>query len=73
MNAHIKAIAEAEQASFVSLANVSIWNPEATKTSSAFAYNMGLKIRKPLRDVAEILFSWEYHNLKSNTVETLVG
>ncbi len=73
MNAHIKAIADAEKASFVSLDNAKLWNPEATKTSSAFAYNMGLKIRKPLRDVAEILYSWAFHNIKSNTIETLVG
>ena len=73
MNAHIKAIADAEKASFISLENARLWNPEATKTSSAFAYNMGLKIRKPLRDVAEILYSWAFHNIKSNTIETLVG
>lgn len=73
MNAHIKAIADAEHAGFVSLDYASIWNPEAIKTSSAFAYNMGLKIRKPLRDVAEILYSWAFYNLKKNTIETLVG
>ena len=73
MNAHIRAIAESENASFISLENARLWNPEATKTSSAFAYNMGLNIRKPLRDVAEILYSWAFHNLKSNTTETLVG
>ena len=73
MNAHIKAIAESEKASFISLENARLWTPEATKTSSAFAYNMGLKIRKPLRDVAEILYSWAFHNIKSNTTETLVG
>ena len=73
MNAHIKAIADAEHAGFVSLDYASIWNPEAIKTSSAFAYNMGLKIRKPLRDVAEILYSWAFYNIKKNTIETLVG
>ena len=73
MNAHIKAIADAEKTSFVNLENARLWNPEATKTSSAFAYNMGLNIRKPLSDVAEILYSWAFHNLKSNTTETLVG
>ena len=73
MNAHIKAIANAEKTSFVNLENAKLWNPEATKTSSAFAYNMGLKIRKPLNDVAEILYSWAFHNIKSNTTETLVG
>ena len=73
MNAHIKAIANAEKTSFVNLENAKLWNPEATKTSSAFAYNMGLKVRKPLNDVAEILYSWAFHNIKSNTTETLVG
>lgn len=73
MNAHIKAIANAEKTSFVNLENAKLWNPEATKTSTAFAYNMGLNIRKPLHDVAEILYSWAFHNLKSNTTETLVG
>ena len=73
MNAHIKAIANAEKTSFVNLENAKLWNPEANKTSSTFAYNMGLKIRKPLNDVAEILYSWAFHNIKSNTTETLVG
>jgi hypothetical protein len=73
MNAHIKAIANAEKTSFVNLENAKLWNPEANKTSSAFAYNMGLKIRKPLNDVAEILYSWAFHNIKSNTTEILVG
>ena len=73
MNAHIKAIAEAEKVSFVSLEGAKLWNPEASKASSAFAYDMGLKIRKPLRDVAEILYSWAYHNIENKTIETLVG
>ena len=73
MNAHIKAIAESEKACYVSLENARLWNPEATKTSSTFAYNMGLNIRKPLRDVAEILYSWAFHNLKSSTTKPLVG
>ena len=62
MNAHIKAIAEAEKVSYISLENAKLWNPEATKAASEFAYNMGLKIRKPLRDVAEILYSYAYNN-----------
>lgn len=62
MNAHIKAIADAEKVTFISLENAKLWNPEATKAASDFAYNMGLKIRKPLRDVAEILYSFAYNN-----------
>ena len=70
---YFTAIAEAERAAYVSLENAKLWNPEATKAASNFAYDMGLKIRKPLRDVAEILYSWAFHNIKSNTTETLVG
>ena len=73
MNAHIKAIAEAERAAYVSLENAKLWNPEATKAASNFAYDMGLKIRKPLRDVAEILYSWAYHNVASKSEIPMVG
>lgn len=73
MNAHIRAIADAEKASFISLENAKLWNPEATKASSDFAYSMGLQIRKPLRDVAQILYSYAYHNIKAETTETLVS
>lgn len=60
LNRHIKAIAEAEKCSFVNLDNVKLWNPKGTKAASAFARNMGLNIRKPLNDVAEILYSYAY-------------
>ncbi|MCR4579152.1 MAG: hypothetical protein K5681_02275 [Treponema sp.] len=73
MNAHIKAIADSEKVSFVSIDNAKLWNPEATKAASSFAYDMGLKIRKPLRDVAEILYSYAAKNIEHKTVETLVG
>jgi len=73
MNAHIKAIAETENAAYINLENAKLWNPEATKASSDFAYSMGLKIRKPLRDVAEIFYSYAYHNLETKTDKTLVG
>lgn len=63
MNAHINAIAQTEGAVFINLENARLWNPEATKAASDFAYAMGLRIRKPLRDVAEILYSYAYHNL----------
>ncbi len=73
LNAHIKAIADSEKVTFVSIENARLWNPEATKAASSFAYGMGLKIRKPLRDVAEILYSYAAKNLEHKTVETLVG
>lgn len=73
MNAHINAIAQTEKAAFINLENAKLWNPEATKAASDFAYTMGLKIRKPLRDVAEILYSYAYHNLTNESKESLVG
>ena len=63
MNSHIKSIADAEKVNFISLENAKLWNPEATKAAVDFACNMGLTIRKPLHNVAEILFSYAYHNL----------
>ena len=73
MNAHIRAIAQAEKASYVNLENAKLWNPQATKAACNFAYSMGLKTRKPLNDVAEILYSYAYHNLSRNTSEVLAG
>lgn len=73
MNAHIKAIAAAEKVSFVSLENAKLWHPESTKAACNFAYSMGLNVRKPLNDVAEILYSWMYHNLEGNVENKLVG
>ncbi|MCR4631370.1 MAG: hypothetical protein K5786_07035 [Treponema sp.] len=69
MNAHIKAIAETEKVGFSNINNAKLWNPEATKAASAFAYDMGLKVRKPLLDVAEILYSWAYKNQPEVIVE----
>lgn len=65
MNAHISAIAQTEKAVFINLENAKLWNPEATKAANDFAYSMGLSVRKPLRNVAEILYSYAYHNLSS--------
>lgn len=73
MNAHINAIAQAEKAVYINLENAKLWNPEATKAASDFAYSMGLRIRKPLKDVAEILYSYAYHNLSEESKETLAG
>ena len=73
MNAHIKAIASAEKCAYVNIDNAKLWNPEATKASSDFAYSMGLRIRKPLRDVAEILYSYAYNNIAVKELENLVG
>jgi len=73
MNAHIKAIASAENLSYINLENAKLWHPESTKAACNFAHSMGLKTRKPLNDVAEILYSYVYHNLGGHFAENLAG
>ena len=74
MNRHIKALADSEKAVFINLDNAKLWNPQAAKASVSFAYGMGLKVRKPLTDVAEILYSYAYTESKAETLGTeLVG
>lgn len=74
MNAHIKAIADSSKAVFVNLDNAKLWNPKATKAATDFAYNMGLNIRKPILDVAEILYSYACLELEEEGANvTLVG
>ena len=74
MNRRIKAIADSEKCSFVNLDNAHLWNPAATKAAIEFAHSMGLNTRKPLSDVAEILYSYEFNVLNENTATThLVG
>ena len=74
VNRRIKAIADAEKCSFVNLDNAHLWNPAATKAAVEFAHSMGLNTRKPLSDVAEILYSYEFNVLNEDTATThLVG
>ena len=74
MNRHIKAIADSEKCDFINVDNARLWNPAASKAAIRFAQNMGLSVRKPLRDVAEILYSYAYKVLlKNNTVTGLAG
>ena len=74
VNRRIKAIADAEKCSFVNLDNAHLWNPAATKAAVEFAHSMGLNTRKPLSDVAEILYSYEFNVLNEDTAtKNLVG
>jgi low affinity Fe/Cu permease len=74
MNRHIKAIAESENCTFVNLDSVQLWNPEATKAAVDFAYTMGVRTRKPLMNVAEIIYSYAYKEMPVSPVnQTLVG
>ena len=73
LNAHIKAIADSEKCSFVNVDNAKLWNPKATKAAVDFAYSMGLNTKKPLNDVAEILYSYAYVELRDEVEESMVG
>lgn len=76
MNNHIKAIADSAKVTFVNLDNAKLWNPKATKAATDFAYSMGLRVRKPLKDLAEILYSYACLEIEKNSVEeseSLVG
>lgn len=74
LNSHIKALASSEKCIFVNLDNAKLWNPKANLAASAFARSMGVSIRKPLNDVAEILYSYAYLELTSTvTAQSIAG
>ena len=74
LNSHIKALATSEKCVFVNLDNAKLWNPKANLAASTFARSMGVNVRKPLNDVAEILYSYAYLELKETaTVHTIAG
>ncbi|WP_407397636.1 SGNH/GDSL hydrolase family protein [Treponema sp.] len=74
MNNHIKAIASSEQAVYVDLAYATLWNPKATKASVDFARNMGLNVKKPIFDVAKIIYSFAVSNIaEEKQSETYAG
>jgi hypothetical protein len=66
LNSHIKALAASEKCIFVNLDNAKLWNPKANLAASTFARSMGVNIRKPLNDVAEILYSYAYLELNTS-------
>ena len=65
LNSHIKALAASEKCIFVNLDNAKLWNPKANLAASSFARSMGVNVRKPLNDVAEILYSYAYLELSA--------
>ena len=71
MNNHIKAIAQSEQAVFLNLENAKLWTPMSVQSSLDFAYGMGLNVKKPIYDVAEILYSYAAQNISEE--ETLMN
>ncbi|MBO5606590.1 MAG: SGNH/GDSL hydrolase family protein [Treponema sp.] len=62
MNRHLNAIAASERCDFYDTSRVKVWNPEAIRQMNSFLYTQGfvepLKIKKPLRDVAGLIYSY---------------
>ena len=73
MNRHIKAIADSEKCDFIDVENAKLWKPESSKAAIRFAQNMGLAVKKPLRDIAEILYSYAYKMQTKFVVTGLAG
>ena len=73
INRHIKAIADSEKCDFIDVENAKLWKPEASRAAIRFAQNMGLAVKKPLRDIAEILYSYAYKMQKPYVISGLAG
>lgn len=73
INKHIKAIADSEKCQFVNLDNAGLWNPQALQGAVEFAQCMGLNTRKPLSDVAEIVYNYALNEKPQGASVTLVG
>lgn len=69
MNKHIEGIASSERADFINLESATLWNPKATKAASDFAHNMGLNVKKPIFDVAKIVYSYAAQNVAPQAVK----
>ena len=59
LNEQLKYLAGSERCEFADIAEKKVWNPIATKDTVAFAYSLGLKVQKPIYDLAKILFCFK--------------
>ena len=59
LNEQLKYLAGSERCEFADIAEKKVWNPIATKDAVAFAYSLGLKVQKPIYDLAKILFCFK--------------
>lgn len=73
LNRHIKAIADSEHCDFINIDNAKLKNPKAIIASVNFVQSLGLNIRKPLRDVADILYSYAYIEIPEHINKVLAG
>lgn len=63
MNKHLEVIAQNEGCAFCDISAIQVWNPKQTKEVVSFLYSIGfvraLKQKRPLQDIAKILFCYE--------------
>ena len=61
LNKQLKYIADSEKCTFCDISGKRVWNPEQTKDTVSFLYNMGfehpLRNKRPLNDLVNMLFS----------------
>ena len=58
LNEQLKCLADSERCEFADIAEKRVWNPIGTRNAVAFAYSLGLKVQKPIYDLAKILFCY---------------
>ena len=63
MNKHLRYIADSEQCEYADISQKRVWNPTQTKNIASFIYATGfvrpLNIKRPIYDLAKILFCFE--------------
>ncbi|MBQ8796964.1 MAG: SGNH/GDSL hydrolase family protein [Oscillospiraceae bacterium] len=63
INKHLEVIAQNEGCAFCDISKIQVWNPKQTKEVVSFLYAIGfvrpLKQKRPLQDIAKILFCYE--------------
>lgn len=58
LNEQLKYLAGSERCEFADIAEKKVWNPIATRDAVSFVYSFGLKVQKPIYDLAKILFCY---------------
>ena len=59
LNEQLKYLADSERCEFADIAEKKVWNPIATRDAVSFVYSFGLKVQKPIYDLAKILFCFK--------------
>lgn len=70
MNKHLKYIAESEHCEYGDISAIRLWNPKETKDVMSFVYSLGfvrpLRTKRPIYDLAKILFCYESSYANAN-------